>query len=54
MTKEELIKILSILPENSEVLVDIGVRYAEIKNVKSEYSIRVDERKNYIIIDIYR
>ena len=54
MTKEELIEILSILPKNAEVLINIGERYAEIKNVKVEYSQMVDKRKPYIIIDIYK
>ena len=54
MTKEELIEILSALPNNSEVLVNIGERYAEIKSVKAEYSQRVYEKKPYIIIDVYK
>ena len=54
MTKEELIHILSSLPDNSEVLVNIGERYAEIRNVGFEYSQRVDERKPYVIIEIYK
>ena len=54
MTREELIEILSALPNNAEVLVDIGERYAEIKSVKAEYSQRVDGKKPYIIVDIYR
>lgn len=52
MSKEELISILSTLPNNAEVLVDIGERYAEIQEVKLEYSQRVHERKPYVIIDI--
>lgn len=53
MTKEELIEILSALPNNAEILVDIGERYAEIKRLKVEYSQRSDNRKPYIIVDIY-
>lgn len=52
MSKEELTSILSTLPNNAEVLVDIGERYAEIQEVKLEYSQRVNERKPYVIIDI--
>ena len=54
MTKEELIEILSALPNNAEVLINIGERYAEVKSVKAEYSQRVSERKPYIIVDIYK
>ena len=54
MTREELIEILSALPDNAEVLVNIDKRYAEIKSVKAEYSQRANERKPYIIVDIYR
>ena len=54
MEKEELIHILSALPNNAEVLVDIGERYAEIDDIKLEYSQRIDKRKPYVIIDIYR
>ena len=53
MNKEELIRILSTISGESEVLIDIGDRYAEIKDVKLQYSQRVDERKPYVIIDIY-
>ena len=53
MSKEELTSILSTLPNNAEVLVNTGKRYAEIKEVKSEYSQRVYERKPYVIIDIF-
>ena len=51
MTKEKLIEILSALPNNAEVLVNIGERYAEIKSLKAEYSQRVYEKKPYIIVD---
>lgn len=54
MSKEELISILSALPSNTELLVDIGDRYAEIKSIKLEYSQRTDGRKPYVIINIYR
>ena len=54
MTKEELLAILSAFPNNAELLVDIGDRYAEIKDIKLEYSQRTDERKPYVIISIYR
>lgn len=54
MTREELIEILSALPDHTEVLVNIGERYAEIKSVKVEYSQRADEKKPYIIVNIYR
>ena len=54
MTKEELIEILSALPDNAEVLINIGERYAEIKSVKAEYSQRAYEKKPYIIVNIYR
>ena len=53
MTKEELIRILSALPDKAEVMVDIGERFAEIKDVELTYSQRVAERKPYVIIDIY-
>lgn len=54
MSKEELLSLLSALPNNSEVLVDVGDRYTEIKNIKLEYSIRTDGRKPYVIINICR
>ena len=54
MTNEELIEILFALPNNAEVLVNIGERYAEVKSVKAEYSQRVFEKKPYIIVDIYK
>lgn len=53
MKKEELIRILSVIPDNAEVLVDVGERYAEIKDVKLEHAIGSVEIKPYIIIDIY-
>lgn len=34
MNKEELLNLLSALPNNAELLVDIGDRYAEIKDIK--------------------
>ena len=54
MTKDELIDILFALPNDAEVLVNIGERYAEIKSVKAEYSQRMFEKKPYIIVDIYK
>lgn len=33
MNKEELLTLLSALPNNSQLLVDIGDRYAEIKTL---------------------
>ena len=54
MNKEEILSQLSALPNNSEVLVDVGDRYAEIKGIKLEYSQRTDGRKPYVIINIYR
>ena len=42
MNKEELINLLSPLPNNAEVLVDIGDRFAEIESIKLEYSQRTD------------
>lgn len=54
MTREELIEILSALPDNAEVLVNIGERYAEIRSVRAEYAQRVYEKKPYIIVDIYK
>lgn len=54
MSKEKLLSLLSALSNNAEVLVDIGDRYAEIKDIKLEYSQRADERKPYVIINIYR
>ena len=54
MNKEELITQLSAFPNNAELLIDIGNRYAEIKDIKLEYSQRTDGRKPYVIIDIYR
>lgn len=53
MTKEELVRILSALPDRAEVLIDIGERYAEIRDVELEYSQRTMERKPYVIINIY-
>lgn len=53
MTKEELLRILSAFPDKAEVLIDIGERYAEIKDVELEYSIRTTERKPYVIINIF-
>ena len=54
MSKEELLTLLSTFPNNAEFLVDIGDRYAEIKDIKLEYSQRTDGRKPYVIINIYR
>lgn len=54
MDKKELMNILSALPNNAELLVDVGDRYAEIKNIQLEYSQRTDGRKPYVIINIYR
>lgn len=54
MNKEELLNLLSALPNNAELLVDIGDRYAEIKDIKLQYSQRTDGRKPYVIINIYR
>ena len=54
MTREELIRILSALPDNSEVLVDIGERKAEIKYIRLEFFQRDDKVKPYVIIDIYK
>lgn len=54
MNKEELLTLLSALPNNTEVLVDAGDRYAEIKDIRLEYSQRTDGRKPYVIINIYR
>ena len=54
MSKEELLTLLSAFPNNAEFLVDIGDRYAEIKDMKLKYSQRVNERKPYVIISIYR
>ena len=53
MTKEELIEILSALPDNAEVLINTDERYAEIESVKAEYAQIVNERKPYIIINFY-
>ncbi len=50
----KLIRILLAFSKNSEVLIDVGERYAEIKDVKMEYSQRADERKPYVIITIYK
>ena len=54
MIPEELINKLTSFPDNCEVLVDIGDRYAEIKDAKLEYSQRVNERKPYAVIHIYQ
>ena len=54
MNTEELTTLLLALPNNAELLIDIGDRYAEIKDIKLEYSQRTDERKPYVIINIYR
>lgn len=54
MTREELIELLETLPQNAEIMVDLGVRYAEVKDVRVEYSQRVSDRKPYVIIDLYR
>ena len=53
MTKEELINILESLRTNAEVLINTNDRYAEIKDVRIEYSQRVNIRKPYVIINIY-
>jgi hypothetical protein len=54
MNKEELLTLLSALPNNAQLLVDIGDRYAEVKDIELEYSQRPDRRKPYIIISIYK
>lgn len=54
MKNAELRALLSALPNNAELLVNMGDRYAEIKSIKLEYSQRTDGRKPYVIIDIYR
>ena len=54
MNKEELLTLLSALPNNAELLVDIGDRYAEIKSIKLEYSTKTDGKKPYVIISFYR
>lgn len=54
MNIEELITLLAALPNNTEVLIDTGNRYAEIKDIKLEYSQRADVRKPYVIINIYK
>ena len=53
MTKEELLRIISAFPDRAEVLINIGERYAEIRDVELEYSIRTTERKPYVIINIF-
>jgi len=54
MNKEELLTLISAFPNNAEFLVDIGDRYAEIKDIKLEYSQRINERKPYVVISIYK
>ena len=54
MRISELRTFLSTLPSNAELLVDMGDRYAEVKNFKLEYSQRTDGRKPYVIIDVYK
>ena len=51
---ELLTNLLPTLPINTELLVDVGDRYAEIKDVKIEYSQRDGKRKPYVVISIYR
>lgn len=56
MTKEEMIRKLQALPDNAEVLIErdsTDYKYAEVKDVRLEYSQRPSERKPYIIIDFY-
>lgn len=52
--KEVLLALLSEFPNNAELLVDIGDRYAEVKDIDLEYSQRPDGRKPYVIISIYK
>lgn len=54
MLIEKLIRILLLFSKKSEVLIDIGERYAEIKDVKMEYLQRTNKRKPYVIITIYK
>lgn len=54
MNVEELLKLLSGLPNKAELLVDMGDRYAELNDIKLEYSQRTDERRAYVIITTYR
>lgn len=54
MKNEEMLTLLSALPNNAELLVDIGDRYAEIKSIKLEYSTKTDGKKPYVIISFYR
>lgn len=54
MTKEELLNQLKTIPYDSELLVNLGDRYAEIKDIKVSYSERSDGKKPYIIINIYK
>lgn len=54
MNKEVLLALLSEFPNNAELLVDIGDRYAEVKDIDLEYSQRPDGRKPYVIISIYK
>lgn len=54
MKNEEMLNLLSALPNNAELLVDVGDRYAEIKSIKLEYSIKTDGKKPYVIISFYR
>ena len=53
MTQEEFMKIMEGFAIKAEVLVNTGDRYAEIKDIRLEYSQRPDQRKPYVIIDIY-
>lgn len=54
MDKELLLLVWAYLNNNVEVLIDIGDRYAEIKDIRLEYSQRTDNRKPYVIISIHR
>lgn len=57
MTKEEMMRKLQALPDGAEVLIERDhpeYKYAEVKDVRLEYSQRASERKPYVIIDIYK
>ena len=53
MTKEEMIRKLQALPDGAEVLIEREDSYAEVKDVRLEYSQRASERKPYVIINIW-
>lgn len=53
MTIKELLHILSDIPDEAEVIVDLGERYADIKDINLEYAKRSYGVIPHIIITLY-